>query len=101
MNSRRTFVTLAPLAGALLLCSRQATAQVALDPKDPQAVALGFVPDAAQADKTKFPKFASGQHCGSCQLFGGAAGAASGPCPLFAGKTVPAKGWCSAWVKKP
>lgn len=101
MNSRRKFVTLAPLAGALLVCGRQAAAQAALDPKDPQAVALGFVPDAAQADKVKFPKFAAGQHCGSCQLFGGAAGAASGPCPLFAGKIVPAKGWCSAWVKKP
>ena len=101
MTSRREFVILMPLAGATLLCAQQAHAQAALDPKDPQAVALGFVADAAQADKAKFPKFAAGQHCGSCQLFGGAAGAASGPCPLFAGKTVPAKAWCSAWVKKP
>ena len=103
MTSRRDFIRIVPLAGAALLASRAGLAADApkLDPKDPQAVALGFVPDAAQADKTKFPKFAPGQHCGSCQLFGGAAGAASGPCPLFAGKTVPAKGWCSAWVKKP
>ena len=100
--SRREFVMLMPLAGATLLGARSAQAEApALDPKDPQAVALGFVADAAQVDKAKYPKFAAGQHCGNCQLFGAAATATSGPCPLYAGKTVPAKAWCSAWVKKP
>ncbi len=102
MTSRREFVTLMPLAGTMLLNARPAHAEApALDPKDPQAVALGFVADAAQVDKAKYPKFATGQHCGNCQLFGATATATSGPCPIYAGKTVPAKAWCSAWVKKP
>ena len=45
-----------------------------VDPKDPQAAALGYVTDATKADKAKFPKYAAGQACGSCQLFQGKAG---------------------------
>lgn len=101
MTTRRAFVTTMPLAGAAALYLPRAHAQAALDPKDPQAAALGFVADAAQVDKAKYPKFAAGQQCANCQLFGGAAGAATGACPIYAGKTVPAKAWCSAWVKKP
>jgi hypothetical protein len=71
-----------------------------VDPKDPTAMALGYVADAAKADKAKFPKFAAGQHCGNCSLFQGKTTDASGPCPIFAGKAVSSKGWCSAYVKK-
>jgi hypothetical protein len=79
----------------------QAQAQAGmLDPKDAQATALGYVPDATKADKAKYPKYAAGQACSGCQLYQGKAGDASGPCSLFQGKTVPAKAWCSAWVKK-
>ncbi len=99
MTTRRQFVTVMPLAGALVLQARTAQAQAAVDPKDPQATALGYVADATKADKAKFPRYADGQHCGNCQLFGGGA-AATGPCPLFAGKVVANKGWCSAWAKK-
>jgi hypothetical protein len=63
-------------------------------------MALGYVVDAAKADKAKFPKFAAGQHCANCSLFQGKTTDASGPCPIFAGKAVAAKGWCSAYVKK-
>jgi len=101
MTSRRDFfVTLMPVAGAMLFNARQAHAQAALDPKDAQAVALGYVPDAALVDKAKYPRFAAGQSCSTCQLYGGAAGSSSGPCPIYAGKLVPSKGWCSTWVKK-
>ncbi len=71
-----------------------------LDEKDPTAVALGYVADAAKADKAKFPKFVAGQHCGNCQLFQGKAADAAGACPLFAGKQVATKGWCSAFAAK-
>ena len=102
MSSRRHFIKLVPAAGAVLFAGRSAFAADApmLDEKDPQAVALGYVADAAKANKAKYPTFAAGQNCSTCSLFQGKAGAASGPCPLFAGKQVAAKGWCSAFAKK-
>jgi hypothetical protein len=99
MTSRRSFLQAVPVTGAALLGTRIAFA-ADLDPKDPTAVALGYVTDATKVDKAKFPKFAAGQDCATCQLYQGKAGDASGACPLFAGKTVAAKGWCSAFVKK-
>ena len=98
MTSRRRFISLVPLLGAAALARAQAPAMV--DPKDAQAVALGYVPDAAKADKAKFPKYAAGQSCANCALYQGAAGSASGSCPIYGGKQVPAKAWCNAWVKK-
>lgn len=71
-----------------------------VDPKEPQAVALGYVDDATHADKVKYPKYAVGNQCSNCALYQGKAGDAAGGCPLFPGKQVTAKGWCSAWVKK-
>ena len=99
MTSRRSFLQAVPVAGAALLGSRLALA-ADLDPKDPQAAALGYVTDATKVDKAKFTKYAPGQDCASCQLYQGKPGEASGPCPLFAGKNVAAKGWCSAFIKK-
>ena len=67
---------------------------------DAQAVALGYVDDAAQADTAKFKNYVAGSECGKCALYQGKAGDASGPCPLFAGKAVTAKGWCTSFAKK-
>jgi hypothetical protein len=102
MTSRRDFICIVPCATVAALAGRHALAAdlPMVDPKDPQAVALGYVADASKADKAKFKNFAPGQECTTCQLYQGKAGAASGPCPLFAGKQVAAKGWCSAWAKK-
>jgi hypothetical protein len=102
MTSRRSFIQILPLAGALALCAKSASAAApaAVDPKDPQAAALGYVADAAKADKTKFPKYAAGQRCDGCQLYQGKPGDAEGACAIFAGKSVSAKGWCSAYTKK-
>jgi hypothetical protein len=102
MTSRRSFIQIIPLAGALALCARSAGAAdtPAVDPKDAQAAALGYVTDASKADTAKFPKFATGQVCSGCQLYTGKPGDATGPCAIFAGKHVAAKGWCSAYTKK-
>ena len=97
MTTRRRFAALLPLAGAAFFADAQSAP---LDPKDPQAVSLGYVPDAAQVDKSRYPKYAAGQSCASCQLFQGKPGAADGPCPIYQNKIVPAKAWCSAWVRK-
>ena len=99
MTSRRSLIQLAPVAGITLLGSRFVFA-AELDPKEPQAAALGYVTDATKTDKVKFPTYVAGQDCATCQLYQGKAGVATGGCPLFAGKTVAAKGWCSAFVKK-
>jgi hypothetical protein len=102
MTTRRSFIQILPLAGAMALCANGALAAdtAAVDPKDPQAAALGYVVDATKADKAKFPKYAAGQACSSCQLYQGKAGEATGGCAIFAGKKVSAKAWCSAYTKK-
>lgn len=100
-NSRRSFLVSGTALATALSAGRAVYAQaVKLDLNDPVAKSLGFVADAAKADKVKYPKYAAGQDCATCQLFTGKAGAADGPCGLFANKIVPAKAWCSAWVKK-
>ena len=71
-----------------------------VDEKDPLAVSLGYVSDAARANKVKYPLFAAGSHCANCGLYQGKAGDAAGGCPLYPGKQVSSTGWCSAWVKK-
>jgi hypothetical protein len=99
MTSRRAFIRLIPLSGIAILTAEQAFA-ADVDPKDPQAAALGYVTDATKADKTRFPRYAAGQDCAGCQLYQAKPTDASGPCPLFAGKSVAAKGWCSAYAKR-
>ena len=103
MTTRRAFIQILPLAGAAAALgaslARAADAPM-VDPKDPQAVALGYVTDATKADKAKFPRYAAGQACGSCQLYQGKPADPTAPCALFGGKHVSAKAWCSAYVKK-
>jgi hypothetical protein len=100
MSNRREFIVQVS-AGASTLAFGSAFAQGAMVAEtDPQAAALGYKPDGTKTDKTKFPKYAAGQQCGTCALFQGKAGDKAGICPLFAGKQVSANGWCSAYAKK-
>ena len=70
-----------------------------VDEAGAQAKALGYVHDAANVDKAKYPAFVNGSLCSNCQLYQGGS-AEWGPCPLFAGAAVAGKGWCSAYAKK-
>jgi len=97
-QQRRVFLIAAAATG--LGFAAGARAQVMVDEKDPQAVALGYVADTAKADAKKFPQHKPDQHCANCALYQGEAGKPGGNCPLFAGKQVAANGWCSAWAKK-
>ncbi|MEO8624794.1 MAG: high-potential iron-sulfur protein [bacterium] len=101
-NDRRTFLIRAAGATSALAAARFASAQggAPLSESDPQAQALGYKADATKVDKTKYPKYAAGQTCSTCQLYQGKSADATGPCPIFSGKLVASKGWCSAWVKK-
>ena len=101
MTTRRRFIQIVPVAGASLLAAAGASAQADMvGEKDAQAVALGYVADAAKADKAKYKQFAAGQHCGNCALYQAKATDPTGGCPLFGTKKVANKGWCSAWAKK-
>ncbi|MGO9933424.1 MAG: high-potential iron-sulfur protein [Steroidobacteraceae bacterium] len=69
-----------------------------LDVKDPAAVALGYVENAAQLDVKKYPSYVKGSSCENCLLLQGSSGSSYRPCTLFPGKVVSAGGWCSGWT---
>jgi hypothetical protein len=103
MQTRRIFLLKSVGAAAALPLASQAFAQQAaakLDPKDPQAAALGYVEDHTKTDTKKFPRYTKDQQCVNCQLYTAKAGTKEGPCTLFQNRLVTAQGWCSAWVKK-
>ena len=105
--SRRALVKGGLIAGALVPAmsltanSAAAAALPPLDPKDPTASALGFVPDASKVDAAANPTYKPTQKCGTCAQFQGKAGDTSGGCNIFAGKSVPVGGWCKVWAQKP
>jgi hypothetical protein len=100
-TSRRSFLISSVGVVSALALSREALADAPmLSESDPTAQSLGYKSDATKVDKAKYPKYAAGEHCASCMLFQGKAGAASGPCGAFPGKQVSANGWCSAYTKK-
>lgn len=99
-NNRRQFMILSAAGAATLALNGKVQAQVMLTSSDPQAMALGYVADHLNADKTKFPNFVAGSRCGICVLYQGAPNSASGPCSLYPGKQVAGNGWCSAFQKK-
>jgi hypothetical protein len=72
-----------------------------IDPKDPQAVSLGYTDDTTKVDPKKYPKHDKSQMCSNCQFYQTAQQEGNiAPCTIFGGKGVAAKGWCSAWAKK-
>ncbi|MBI3157098.1 MAG: high-potential iron-sulfur protein [Burkholderiales bacterium] len=98
-TTRRRFIRIVPAAGAALLAGGARAAMV--DEASPQARALGYVADAARADKSRFKQYAAGQRCTVCALWQGRPGDAVAACPLFPGTQVDARGWCSAFAKRP
>jgi hypothetical protein len=76
----------------------QGAAPARLDVKDPAAIALGYVENAAQVDIKKYPAFVKGSTCENCLQLQGSAGDNYRPCGLFPGKVVSVSGWCSSWT---
>lgn len=64
---------------------------------DPAAKAVGYVEDATQVDKARYPKFVAGQNCAGCSLYQGKATDPWGACLLFANKQVAGAGWCTSY----
>lgn len=102
--SRRHFIaiTVASVAApAALLRSGHLPAQAGnslphVTEADPTAKALGYVDNAANVDRGKFPAFKPGAHCATCNFFQGKAGDAYAPCQIFPGKSVAGAGWCAS-----
>jgi hypothetical protein len=69
-----------------------------LDAKDPAALALGYVENAAQVDVKKYPDYVAGSNCENCLQLQGTAGNNYRPCSLFPGKLVSVSGWCKGWT---
>jgi hypothetical protein len=102
--SRRDIIKSGLIAGALAPIVGFGTAHAAplpaLDPADPTAKALGFVPDASKVDAAANPTYKPTQKCGTCAQFQGKTTDTSAACNIFAGKSVPSGGWCKVWVQK-
>lgn len=100
MTNRRDFLKASAVAcTGLFLPSLVQAGPGSVQESDPTAQALGYKANAKSVDKSKFPKYAAGQACGSCMFYQGGA-AANGACPIFGGKLVAAKGWCNSYSKK-
>lgn len=103
LATRRRFLTglLAAAAASALPALPAGAADAPRIPEDdPTAKALGYVLNAAKAEKD--PAFKKGSTCANCTLYvaaqekGGYA-----PCGAFGGKLVAKAGWCRAWAAKP
>jgi hypothetical protein len=99
---RRDFLKCA-LASAVIIpalgaVDARAASLPPLDPNDPVAQSLDFVPDASKVGAN--PTFKPGQHCGVCMQFQGRPSDATAGCSIYAGHSVPARGWCSAFAQR-
>jgi hypothetical protein len=108
--SEKTIARRTVLKGALLgaaavpvtaLLGRAEAAVTKVDPKEAQAVALGYVEDSTKVDAKANPNFKAGQACANCLQSIGKPGDPQVPCNIFAQRLVNAKGWCKVYVKRP
>lgn len=106
-HSRRSFLTTAAVAASAAIVGLKPPAARAADlphlsSSDPLAKSLGYQESAASVDKSKFPTYKAGEHCGVCRFFQGASGATTGygACQIFAGYSVNAGGWCASFNAK-
>ena len=104
--TRRVFVKRVLAAGAAVpLASIASSASAAtadpppLDPREPNAVTLGFINDTAKVDAAANPTHAANQNCANCEQFLGKPSDLRSGCVLFPGRSVPANGWCKVWRK--
>jgi hypothetical protein len=101
-DALKQFVLMCGAAGVLVpTLEAQAADLPHLSPTDdPTAKALGYTEDAKTVDHKKYPSYAAGQMCSTCQQLQGTAGQPYRPCNIFSGKAVNANGWCQVWVQR-
>jgi High potential iron-sulfur protein len=94
--SRRQLIAAMPLAMFAAAGVHAAEELQPLQMSNPTAAALAYVPDAANADKSRYPA-GSKQTCANCLHFK-SLDADWGSCALFPGFKVKSAGWCAGWV---
>jgi hypothetical protein len=104
-HSRRDFLLVSLGAASAGLATLHASPALAQDlphlsTDEPLAKALGYVNEASQVDRSKFPTYKPGEACDKCRFYQGKAGQAWGPCQIYAGKSVNAHGWCASFMVK-
>jgi hypothetical protein len=107
LNSRRRFIQVLPALGVAAALPARAAPFEDDDPfvlplvkeTDRTAIQLGYVLDAARADKEKYPNWQAGQSCVSCRDFGGKPTDRAAGCILFPGRVMTA-GWCNMYFKR-
>lgn len=101
---RRDFLTYALASAVVIPALGAADARAAglplLDPTDPVAQSLGFVPDASRVAANANPTFKPGQHCGVCLQYQGKPSDATAGCSIYAGHSVPSRGWCTTFAQR-
>ena len=99
---RRDFLKCALASAVVIPALGAAGARAAglppLDPTDPVAQSLGFVPDASRVAASA--TFKPGQHCGVCMQYQGKPSDATAGCSIYAGHSVPSRGWCAAFAQR-
>jgi hypothetical protein len=97
--SRRQLIAVMPLAVFAAAGVHAAEELKELTNSNPQAQALAYVPDAANADKSRYPA-GQKQDCANCLHFK-STGGDWGSCAIFPGFKVKSAGWCAAWAAAP
>ncbi|MFU8816023.1 MAG: high-potential iron-sulfur protein [Pseudomonadales bacterium] len=101
ISRRRVLLTGAIASAAAVLGRNLGAAELRLDVNDPQALALGYVENAADVDLDRWPRKAGpggdNQFCYNCVLYSAGADGWGG-CTIFPGKLVKGAGWCNAWA---
>jgi len=107
LTRRKLLKTIAvALPASALMMKQQAQAKAEalpkLDTSDPTAMALVYVEDPADLDKSNpaAARYEAGQTCANCIQIQADTGAWR-PCAIFPGKLVAAAGWCSVWAPMP
>lgn len=99
--TRRAFLSLCGTAALAMLpaVARAQAAPAKLAPKDPTAVALGYVEDASKLKPGQEAAYKAGNICGNCKLYAAAQEKAGfAPCGAVGGKLVAKAGWCRVYV---
>jgi len=99
-QQRRAVLRAAAGAIALAALPKAVAVQPLLTGAEMDAVALEFVPDAAQLHPSLQPRYVPGSRCSQCYFFQGRRTSDAAPCTVFAGYRVPGAGWCREFAPR-